>query len=153
MSLLWRLEALCMSAVVLVRLSLILEDDKIQYVETGREEFWIMPTARRPGVFPETEIVDASELMQRFGLSSLEVSNGERTVGILTAEAIARHAASDERTRLVGSIMTLPPDMPRRRRPRRRVLDARRRRHHSTNDRIALAVRAWLEAPSPPAAV
>jgi CBS domain-containing protein len=59
-----------------------------------------------PHLTPMTEIVDASELMRRLRLRSLEVSNGERVVGTVTSAAIVRHAARAERTRLVGSIMT-----------------------------------------------
>jgi CBS domain-containing protein len=62
-------------------------------------------------VFPETEIVDASWLMQKLGVSSLDVSNGARLIGTVTAADIERHAASADPTRLIGSIMTPRPEM------------------------------------------
>lgn len=60
-------------------------------------------------IFPETEFVDAWALLQELGLSSLDVSNGERVVGMVTRAEIEQHRAGSERTRLVASIMTLPP--------------------------------------------
>jgi hypothetical protein len=62
-------------------------------------------------IFPETEIVDAWALLQELGLSSLDVSNGERVVGTVTPAEIEQHRASGERTFSVGSIMKLPPEI------------------------------------------
>ncbi len=103
-------------------------------------------------VFPETEIVDAWALMQELGLSSLKVSDGEHVVGMVTRAEIEQHRAGAERTRLVGSIMTLPPEIARAPRARRassgRRYDARPtgRAHRQ----IASAVQDWLDAPSEP---
>jgi hypothetical protein len=104
-------------------------------------------------IFPETEIVDACALLQELGLSSLEVSNGERVVGMVTPAEIEQHRAGGERTCLVGSIMTLPPE----------IVRAARARHAGSVERddprptvgadrqIAPSVRDWLDAPSHPA--
>jgi CBS domain-containing protein len=111
-----------------------------------------MAAARTPPhVFPETEIVDAMNLMQEFGVPLLDVSNGERLVGIVTAVDIDLHAASAERTRLVGSIMMPRPEMLQGAGSGGRAGGALRRHESSAHDRIATAVRGWLDAPSSPA--
>jgi CBS-domain-containing membrane protein len=108
-------------------------------------------SARR--IFPETEIVDAWALLKEFGLSSLEVSDGERVVGLVSRAEIEQHRASCARTRLVGSIMTLPPEIVRA--PRARPAGAVRRDGPrptlGAHRQIASAVRGWLDAPSQPA--
>jgi CBS domain-containing protein len=104
-------------------------------------------------IFPETEIVDAWALLQELGLSSLDVSNGERVVGMVTRAEIEQHRASGERTRLVGSIMTLPPEIVRAP-PTRHAVSVRRDGTRPTvgaDRQIAPAVRASLDAPSHPA--
>src|SRR6266540_4810050 len=104
-------------------------------------------------IFPETEIVDAWALLQELGLSSLAVSNGERLVGMVTPAEIEQHRASGERTRLVGSIMTLPPEMVRA--PRARHAGSVRRDGTrptvGAHRQIASAVRDGPDAPSHPA--
>jgi CBS domain-containing protein len=104
-------------------------------------------------IFPETEIVDAWALLEELGLSSLEVSNGERVVGLVSRAEIEQHRASCARTRLVGSIMTLPSEIVRA--PRARHAGSVRRDctrpHLGAHRRIASAVRDWLDAPSHPA--
>jgi CBS domain-containing protein len=104
-------------------------------------------------IFPETEIVDAWALLQELGLSSLDVSNGERVVGMVTRGEIEQHRASGERTFLVGSIMTLPPEIVRAPRARHAGSVPRdgTRPTVGANRQIASAVRGWLDAPSHPA--
>jgi CBS-domain-containing membrane protein len=103
-------------------------------------------------IFPETEIVDAWALLQALGLSSLEVSNGEYVVGLVSRAEIEQHRASCARTRLVGSIMTLPPEIVRA--PRARHAGSVRRDGTRPtlggHRQIASAVRDWLDAPSHP---
>jgi hypothetical protein len=104
-------------------------------------------------IFPETEIVDAWALLQELGLSSLEVYNGERVVGMVTPAEIEQHRAGGERTCLVGSIMTLPPEIVRA--PRARYAGSVRgddpRPTVGADRQIAPPVRDWLDAPSHPA--
>jgi CBS domain-containing protein len=61
-------------------------------------------------VAPDTEVIEAAELMRRHGVGALPVCDERRLVGIVTdRDIVLRHVARGHHVQPVGSIMTPYP--------------------------------------------